>query len=176
MIRILRSQAKPKHFQWRANSLTRLIGLLTLMALLGACSSTSLREDRLPSEPSFALAPAEQGLLWEMASGIMDAHGQDHSGFLLLDGSQLALQARLALIDSAVSSLDIQTYLWYPDNSGRLLLERSVEAANRGVRVRLLVDDLLTIGLDQLILELDGQPNIEVRLFNPWEDRGMFSR
>jgi putative cardiolipin synthase len=75
-----------------------------------------------------------------------------------------------------VSSLDIQTYLWYPDHSGRLILERSVEAANRGVHVRLIVDDLLTIGLDQVIYELEQHPNIEFRLFNPWKSRGTLRR
>jgi putative cardiolipin synthase len=80
------------------------------------------------------------------------------------------------LIDSAVSSIDIQTYLWYPDNAGRLILERAVQAAQRGVHVRMIVDDLLTIGQDQLIRQLENHPNIEFRLFNPWKDRDLGSR
>lgn len=155
---------------------TRWVVPALIVALLSACASPSLREDRAPLEPSFAKPPSEQGILWEMADGIMTEYGPEHSGFLLLDGSKLALQARLALIDSAVSSLDIQTYLWYPDNSGRLILERAVAAANRGVHVRLLVDDLITLGQDQVIYELEQRPNIEVRLFNPWEDRSTMSR
>jgi putative cardiolipin synthase len=83
---------------------------------------------------------------------------------------------RLALIDSATSSLDIQTYLWYPDNSGRLILQRAVDAADRGTRVRLIVDDLLTSGQEQLMVELEDHPNIELRLFNPWKKRSMLSR
>ena len=78
----------------------------------------------------------------DLADGVMREHGAEASGFRLLDGSYDSLAARLALIDSAVSSLDIQTYLWYPDHSGKLVLERAMQAADRGVQVRLIVDDL----------------------------------
>ena len=158
------------------SNILRYVFLAVLTMFVVACSSPSLREDRIASEPSYAKPPAEQGILWEMANNIMTEHGAEHSGFLLLDDSKMAMMARLALIDSATTSLDIQTYLWYPDNTGRLLLERAIEAANRGVYVRLLVDDLITVGLDQLIYQLDQRPNIEVRLFNPWEDRSTLSR
>jgi putative cardiolipin synthase len=146
------------------------------LVLLTACSGPRLKEEQAPVEPTYAKPPASEGILWETASGIMQKHGEDHSGFRLLDGSYASLAARLALIDSAVSSLDIQTYLWYPDNSGRLILERSIEAAQKGVHVRLIVDDLLTIGLDQLIYDLHQQANMEVRLFNPWKDRSVLAR
>ena len=58
-----------------------------------------------------------------MAGRIRTANGPENSGFHLLDGSREALNWRLALIDSAVSSVDIMTYLWYPDAAGRLILE-----------------------------------------------------
>jgi putative cardiolipin synthase len=83
---------------------------------------------------------------------------------------------RLAIIDSAVSSLDIQTYLWYPDASGKLIFERAILAAQRGVRVRLIIDDLLTAGQDQLMADLQQHPNIELRLFNPWSNRRLGGR
>ena len=149
---------------------------LMLLMLLGGCAGPSLKEDILRDPPSYASPPASTGILATMANEIRQQHGPDNSGFKVLDGSFDALYWRLALIDSASSSLDIQTYLWYPDNTGRLILERAVLAADRGVRVRLLVDDLLTIGRDQLIRELDERPNIEVRLFNPWSGRGTMSR
>jgi putative cardiolipin synthase len=94
----------------------------------------------------------------------------------LLDGSFDALAWRLALIDSAESSIDIQTYLWYPDVSGRLIFERAILAARRGVRIRLIIDDLLTAGQDQLMANLQSQPNIELRLFNPWKKRRIGGR
>jgi len=150
--------------------------VLLVLALVSACASPALRDEPLPLPASHALPPAREGLLWELADDVMRSHGPDHSGFRLLDSSHDALAARLALIDSAVSSVDIQTYLWYPDNSGKLVLERAVEAARRGVHVRMLVDDLLTVGLDQVIYELQQQPNIECRLFNPWRRRGTLAR
>jgi putative cardiolipin synthase len=150
--------------------------LLALSILAAGCAGPSLREDIQRTEDTFAAPPATEGVLWEIADDIMSEHGADHSGFRLLDESYDGLMARLVLIDSAVSSLDIQTYLWYPDNSGRLILERAVEAAQRGVHVRMIVDDLLTIGLDQTMVELEQHPNIELRLFNPWKDRGTLAR
>jgi len=143
---------------------------------LAACAGPSLRDEPIQKTESFAKSPATTGILWESANRIMQTHGPEYSGFRLLDTSYDALMARLALIDSAISSLDIQTYLWYPDNSGRLIFERAVEAAQRGVHVRLLIDDLLTIGLDQVIFEVQKHPNIELRLFNPWQERGQFAR
>ena len=136
------------------NSRLHHVPLTFALILLTACSGPRLKEEQAPVEPTYAKPPASEGLLWETASGIMGKHGEDHSGFRLLDGSYAGLAARLALIDSAVSSLDIQTYLWYPDHSGRLILDRAIHAADRGVSVRLLLDDLLTIGLDQTLLEL----------------------
>ncbi|MCW8871424.1 MAG: phospholipase D family protein [Xanthomonadales bacterium] len=144
--------------------------------LLAACAGPSLKKEIVRFEPTYAKPPAETGILHELASGVTREHGEEFSGFRLLDHSYDGLAARLALIDSAVSSLDIQTYLWYPDNSGRLILERAIHAADRGVHVRLIVDDLLTIGQDQLIYELDQRPNVELRLFNPWKDRSTLSR
>jgi putative cardiolipin synthase len=154
----------------------RPILLAAVVAFAAACAGPSLKDDIVREEASFAKTPATEGILWEVTNDIMVEHGAEHSGFKLLDTSYSGLAARLALVDSAVSSLDIQTYLWYPDNSGRLILERAVEAAERGVHVRLIVDDLLTIGMDQTIYELNLDPNIEFRLFNPWKDRGTLAR
>ena len=146
-----------------------LIGALLLIA--AGCSSSSIREDVSRPEPSYAQPAATSGMLADIAKAISAEHGEDRSGFHLLDGSLEGLQWRLALIDSATTSLDIQTYLWYPDHSGRLVLERSVHAANRGVKVRMIVDDLLLQGLDQMVVNLQAHPNIEFRIFNPWKDR-----
>jgi putative cardiolipin synthase len=159
--------------QTRSRSLEMPAAIFVAIAalLLAGCAGPSLKDDIVRQEPTFAQPPAQQGLLWEIADGVMREHGADASGLRLLDGNYDALAARLALIDGAVSSLDIQTYLWYPDHSGRLILVRAILAAERGVDVRLIVDDLLTIGQDQLLSELDRWPNVEVRLFNPWKDR-----
>jgi putative cardiolipin synthase len=154
---------------------TLVTGLLALVLLAG-CATPKMKEEIIRHEPSYARPAASEGILADMANDIFTEHGKEYSGFKLLDGSMEAFSWRLALIDSAVSSVDIQTYLWYPDNYGRLILERAVLAAQRGVHVRMIVDDLLTIGLDQTIRQLEDHPNIELRLFNPWKGRDLGSR
>lgn len=145
--------------------------LIAAAMLVTACTRPALKEEVVRPEAGYARPPATQGVLADIARRVTARQGLQSSGFVVLDDSKAALDWRLALIDSAVSSLDIQVYLWYPDNAGRFLLERAVKAANRGVRVRLIVDDLLTLGLDQAIVELENHPNIEFRLFNPWKGR-----
>jgi putative cardiolipin synthase len=76
------------------------------------------------------------------------------------------------MIDLAEKSIDLQYYIWEPDTTGRILAERLVRAADRGVRVRVLLDDINTKGRDALIASLDAHPNIEIRLFNPFSNRG----
>lgn len=148
------------------------VASLVLAALVGGCNSASLKKDIMQAPPSYAEAPATQGLLAEIATKIQAEHGNEYSGFRILDSSYEGLYYRLLLIDSAVSSLDIQTYLWYPDASGQMILERVIRAAKRGVNVRLIVDDLILHGHDQLIANLQAEPNIEFRMFNPWKERG----
>jgi putative cardiolipin synthase len=150
--------------------------LLFTSILLAACAGPSLREDIIRDDPTYASPPATEGVLAQMVSNIFAEHSPEHSGFKLLDKSYDGVAWRLALIDTATTSLDIQTYLWYPDNAGRLILQRAVDAANRGVRVRLILDDLVTVGLDQAMYEIQRHPNIELRLFNPWEKRKLLSR
>ena len=88
----------------------------------------------------------------------------------LADGND-ALIARLAAAHVAERSIDIQYYIWHDDMAGRLVMEALLEAADRGVRVRLLLDDL-NIGIyEDPLLTLDSHPNIEVRMFNPLANR-----
>jgi putative cardiolipin synthase len=145
-----------------------LIGILFLFAL---SSCATLTTDTSPPREDHAHAPADTGILAEVAQFVSDSYSPDQSGFSLLDRNADALQWRLALIDSAVSSLDIMYYLWYGDDSGRLLLKRVIRSADRGVRVRLLIDDMLLIGNDKALVALDMHPNIELRLFNPKRQR-----
>jgi cardiolipin synthase C len=154
----------------------RLVSLAIILLLCSACAGPELRDDIQPREPTYARPPATTGIIAGVAQDIAENHDAGTSGFKLLDTSRDGLEWRLALIDSAVSSLDIMTYLWYPDVSGRLVLERAVLAAQRGVHVRLVIDDLLTIDQDELIADLDSQPNIELRLFNPWKERSLTAR
>jgi putative cardiolipin synthase len=92
-------------------------------------------------------------------------------GILALDDSLDAFAARYRLTEMAERTLDVQYYIWENDMSGLLLFSVLLAAAKRGVRVRLLLDDNNTPGLDDTLRLLDKHPNIEVRLFNPFSFR-----
>ena len=93
------------------------------------------------------------------------------SGFSLLSHGREAFIARLALADLAERSLDMQYYVWDGDTTGRIIVDRVMKAADRGVRVRLLVDDPYYKASDSIVAALDAHPNVEIRLFNPLANR-----
>lgn len=92
-------------------------------------------------------------------------------GLHTLEDSLEAFAARYLLAARAQRTLDVQYYIWEDDVSGRLLFQALLDAAQRGVQVRLLLDDNNTSGLDKTLRVLDAHPNIEVRLFNPFSFR-----
>ena len=93
------------------------------------------------------------------------------SGFAIIRRGRQAFTARVALADLAEKSLDVQYYIWEADATGRILVDRLVRAADRGVRVRILVDDINLAGHDAIVAALDAHPNIEIRVFNPFANR-----
>ncbi|WP_158224679.1 phospholipase D family protein [Agaribacterium haliotis] len=97
-----------------------------------------------------------------------DAIAADKTGMLLLDNGLDAMVARLVLIKLAEQSLDVQYYLYHSDLSGGIITYELWKAAERGVRVRLLLDDMDMAGKDKDLAILDSHPNIEIRLFNPF--------
>jgi putative cardiolipin synthase len=105
-----------------------------------------------------------------LASGVA-AHPGKTGIHTLADGRD-AFAARVLLARAAERSLDVQYYILRADITGGLLCEALWQAAERGVRVRLLLDDNNTRGLDDALAALDAHPNIEVRLFNPYASRG----
>jgi putative cardiolipin synthase len=125
----------------------------------------------LPSPPPtshvYSLPPAESGMLAEVSSRFNDVHGPEESGFLLLTRNDEALKWRLALIDHAVFSIDAQYFIWQDDEAGRFLFDRLLKAAGRGVRVRLLVDDMLFAPRDRTIAAICRHPNLDIKIFNP---------
>ncbi len=94
------------------------------------------------------------------------------SGFRLIHIGSTALPARLELLRRAQRSLDVQYYHLHDDDTGRLVLRELRDAARRGVRVRLLLDDMYTQNMDRLLVGLASEPNVQVRLFNPFPTRG----
>jgi putative cardiolipin synthase len=93
------------------------------------------------------------------------------SGIYALESGRDAFAARVLLAAAAERSIDVECYIWRGDVTGYLMFEALWDAAERGVRVRLLLDDNNTAGLDHTILALDAHENIEVRLFNPLRHR-----
>ena len=110
--------------------------------------------------------------LGKLAAASMESAGPGASGFRLLPTGDFALDARLALARRAERSLDVQYYHLASDSVGLQFLRELRDAAKRGVRVRLLVDDLYTGSEDELFASFATMPNVEVRLFNPLPSRG----
>jgi len=96
----------------------------------------------------------------------------ESNGFYPLIEGQDAFGARLVLMDNAERSIDAQYFLMKPDDAGLVFAHAMISAADRGVRVRLLVDDILTTVKDRALLYLNEHPNIEIRLFNPISRKG----
>ena len=105
--------------------------------------------------------------LGKMAASIAADHAGE-SGFLLLDRGRDALSWRLILADAAEKSIDIQYFLWRNDAAGKVMMQRMLAAAARGVRIRILLDDSMTPADPGYLALLGAAPNIEVRLYKPF--------
>jgi putative cardiolipin synthase len=121
----------------------------------------------LPEAPVFAIPGAENTELGRVVAPF-NAAPDGPSAVRPMPQAGFALDARLELIRRAQASLDVQSYQLGDDKTGRLILRELRDAARRGVRVRLLLDDFYTAGLDGLLLGLAAEPKVEVRLFNPF--------
>ncbi|MEA3419256.1 MAG: phospholipase D family protein [Campylobacterota bacterium] len=95
------------------------------------------------------------------------------SGFEIIRYGRQAFTARVAMTEMAEKTLDLQYYLWEPDATGQILAYSVLKAADRDVKVRVLLDDIGLGGRDDMIAALDVHPNIEIRIFNPFSNRGM---
>lgn len=141
---------------------------LVLTLLLAGCSLPPLAG----RSESTALAPeaAQATLLGQALAPLLDQH-PGLTGIHALSDARNAYAARALLARVAQRTLDVQYYIWRDDTTGHLLLDELRQAADRGVRVRLLLDDGGTAGLDTQLGALDRHPQIEVRLFNPFAQR-----
>ncbi|MGH8335858.1 MAG: phospholipase D-like domain-containing protein, partial [Gammaproteobacteria bacterium] len=137
--------------------------LLGLLVLLYGCASLP-PQPLLP--PSSAISDYAQTPLAAMTKD--PAPGDTRSGFQLQPYGPNSFATRIELARLATRSLDVQYYLMPGDNAGLTLMRALRDAAARGVRVRVLIDDLYTAGEDNLLLALASYPNVQVRLFNPF--------
>jgi len=145
---------------------------LALLALIG---SGLLLADRLTpaatGTPSSVLPPGPLPTALEAELAPLLAAHPGQTGVVWLSDGLDAFAARSVISRRAGRSLDVMYYIWHDDVPGHLLARELYEAARRGVRVRLLLDDLNAQGLDPAMMALDAHPNIELRLYNPFRNR-----
>jgi len=145
--------------------------LLTWLGLLAGCATVP----DFNAPPSSAFASPESTALGRLTNPVaMPRHPL--SGALLIDSGADALRHRYALVVTAERSIDAQYYIWNRDVSGQLLASRLLEAADRGVRIRLLLDDFNIGGRDPGLAALASHANASVRIFNPVARRHSVAR
>jgi putative cardiolipin synthase len=138
------------------------ITLSVLILLLTGCAA-----GLQPVDSPLEVTPApSQAMQWQE----LDAIRQD-DWFHVLNLGREALDWRLRAIDSAVESIDMQTFIWDLDGSGAAIKQHLLDAAGRGVFVRVLVDDSFIMDADQELLDIDHHPGIELKVFNPYKRR-----
>lgn len=144
--------------------LQRVSVTLFLITILSGCGSLPEEIDHL-AEPSIT---SSTSTLSELVSTYpLSPSKQENSAVLLQDTGWDALSQRLALIETAEQSIDIQYYIWNSDASGHYLASRLLAAADRGVKVRVMLDDINLNEREDLLVALDSHPQIEIRIFNP---------
>lgn len=155
-----------RHFR-EGNSVRAQFLALAALAGLGGCVELPPRPD-LPDQ--FAIAPAQGGAVDDMVAGAESKH-PGKSAFRLIAAGTEAFVIRMQSARLAARSLDVQTYIWQADLTGIYLGQQLLESADRGVRVRLLLDDLDARAQNDGFAAVAAHPNIEVRMFNPWVTR-----
>src|SRR5262245_11335037 len=146
-----------------------MLPILAAVLLLGACSP-AVNWD-YPRKPSNTFEQPETTTVGALFQEEAEKH-PSLSGFAIIRQGGPAFMARVAMADLAEKTLDGQYYIWDGDITGLILADRLLRAADRGVRVRLLIDDhYMTEVRDASIAALDAHPNIEIRFFNPVRNR-----
>lgn len=148
-------------------SITVLIRLMLIAFVASGVGCASLPENTNRIESYSLVAPSEA----QLSRFALDNRVSDkpHSSFMLLDDGTDAFVARMALATVAETSIDAQYYIWHNDVTGNLLINELITAAERGIRVRLLVDDInLSSANDEGLAMIASHPNVSVRIFNPF--------
>ena len=165
--RLLNSNFNLRHSHPGLRTTAQLVILLLVALLFTGCASVPKDYPRTSSTAFEDYLDTSQGRFFEQAA----AQHPGESGFAIIRNSRPAFTSRVALTELAEKSLDVQYYIWEGDTTGRILTERMIKAADRGVRVRVLVDDINLAGKDANIAAMDAHPNVEIRVFNPFANR-----
>ena len=144
---------------------------LLFTVLVSGCATVPFDEPKPYSKTITSTADTHLG---RGVSRWVEAH-DGRSGFYPLSGGMDALGVRLRLAEVAEKSIDLQYFLMKNDTAGMVLMNALLKAADRGVRIRFLLDDIFTTAPDDALLLINQHPNIEVRLFNPISRRGFQS-
>ncbi len=153
-----------------AGRVGRLLCIALLASVLGACADLPPGSS-FPKAPSSALPNPETTQLGSQFDAAAHSHS-GNSGFRIISVGADGFLTRIEMINAAERTLDLQYYIFRSDDTGGLLTDAVLRAADRGVRVRVLIDDGETIAGDEQVLDIDAHPNIEVRMFNPFVYRG----
>ncbi len=141
-----------------------------VIALLGGCATLPPGSD-FPRTASTALAHPELTRLGRQFEGAVQAN-RGKSGFRMLSAGIAGFLTRVQMANAAERTLDLQYYILRADETGKLLTDALLRAADRNVRVRVLLDDADKVAGDEQIVALDAHPQIEIRIFNPFTYRG----
>ena len=144
--------------------------VVLIVAVLSGCASLPPGSD-FPKIASSALPHPEQTRLGRQLESAVREH-QGNSGFRIIPVGADGFLTRMQMINAAERTLDLQYFIFRGDNTGKLLTGAVLHAADRGVRVRLLIDDGETMAGDDQITALEAHPSIEIRIFNPFAYRG----
>lgn len=155
----------------QALGLLRIFPLLLVLALAGCASGLP----RMTHETGLEGAPVADSFVLEQRQKHLEPDSP-YTAFSLLNTGRDAFLVRAALIETASHTIDAQYYIWNDDPTGRYLAGRLIAAADRGVKVRVLLDDMNAAGDDALFATMDSHPNIEVRIFNPVRARSGVGR
>ena len=143
---------------------------ILLVAALGGCAGLPPGSDYKKTRGT-ALAHPEQTALGRQFEQTAKEHG-GHSGFRIIPVGADGFLMRMQMINAAQRTLDLQYFIFRGDDTGRLLTDAVLHAADRGVKVRVLVDDGETLAGDDQITALEAHHSIEIRIFNPFAYRG----
>lgn len=141
-----------------------------IVAVLGGCASLPPGSD-FPKRASAALAHPQETRLGRQFETAARDHG-GNSGFRIIPAGADGFLTRMQMINAAERTLDLQYFIFRGDETGRLLTGAVLRAADRKVRVRVLIDDGETLAGDEQLTALEAHPSVEIRIFNPFAYRG----
>ncbi len=147
-----------------------IVALLVLLVLSGLLLADHLTPQALGERSTVLPTQADQTAIDRELVRLQAEHPGQTGVAFLSDGLD-AYAARAVITQHAGRSLDLQYYIWQDDLIGHLMANELYRAAERGVRVRILLDDMNAQDKDALMMALDAHPNIEIRLYNPFRNR-----